>query len=232
MKSNLVLLLMSLLSLSAQAHTDVRLAKAVGLARFYADATKLIAANNDTLSAHDFNILVQLIKTEIKPLEDQFPAKLQNECDFILAQINDSNTNSERLSRPKEWLQNLAQTLEFNYSRLDYLLRRHQIENGTRLLHTQIQALKFEAATQAFIELVSTRNDRFHGSFIESTPFSPMKRVKPYLAQIINNMAVSQEPTPQLNLPINNMHVEAAVRQAAELQFQWRQKVERNVTSL
>ncbi|OQW50878.1 MAG: hypothetical protein A4S09_11165 [Proteobacteria bacterium SG_bin7] len=209
---------------NANSQTETNYARAIGIVHFYSQALKLIRSNNDTFSHHDFSALIQQVKNELKR------GNLQT--DLIVAQINDSSLNSDRLDNHKKWLQDLTQTLTFAQSRLEYLLRRHQIENGIHFTSTQIRLQSLDAGTQSFIELITPQSEKFPGSFIYSSPFKSDKIVKSYLAQIINNQATELNPTPQLQDPINNFHVEIAAKQAATLQFQYRQKVERNVSSM
>lgn len=225
-----------LLCVTTYAHADLgatHLARASGLMRFYADATKLIWQNGDTISGHDFSTLNQLVKAELKTFpQNPLPGFFQKEADYILAQINDSNLNSDRLSHPKKWLQDLSQTLEFAHARTEYLLRRYQIEKKSTLLPSEIRLIESEAATQGFIELVTQRSDVFHGSYIITERFTNKKRVKSYLTQIINNQALTFQSAPQIDVPLNNPQLDIVVKQAAQLQFDYRQKVQRNVSSL
>lgn len=220
----MILLILSFTQ-SAKAQSETNYARAMGIVNFYAQALKLIQANNDTFSAHNFSVLLQQVKAELKLKNPQ--------TDLIIAQINDSSLNSDRLDNHNKWLQDLVQTLTFAHSRLEYLLRRHQIEKGIHLTSIQIRMHGLEASAQSFIELITPRNDKFPGSFIYSSPFKVEEKiVKPYLVQIINNQSTELNPTPQLQDPINNFHIDIAAKQAATLQFQYRQKVERNVSSM
>jgi hypothetical protein len=229
MRIRAILFLVIQYLLTPQAHAygslEKTYARAVGIVGFYAEATKLMNANGDTLSVHDFNALLLQIKNELNQINTI-------DTNLIIAQINDSNSNAERLEQPKKWLGDLAQTLYFAQSRLEYLLYRYQLENGIRYSRHQIKMISNEASAQGFIELVSPHNDRYPGSFIHSTPFKNDKFVKNYLIQILNNQAMELSSTPQLDNPINSSQVDVAAKQAANLQFQYRQKVSRNVSSM
>ncbi len=217
-------LLIALFATQAKAQSETNYARALGIVNFYAQALKLLESHNDTFSAHDFSILLQQVKAELKQDNPQ--------TTLIIAQINDSSLNSDRLDNHKKWLQDLVQTLTFAHSRLEYLLRRHQIEKGIHLTSIQIRMHGLEASAQSFIELITPHNDKYPGSFIYSSPFKNDKIVKSYLVQIINNQSTELNPSPQLQDPINNFQIDIAAKQAATLQFQYRQKVQRNVSSM